>query len=92
MQDTTTDTMLQTLTQYHTTLEIENLTAAPDKSSFFLDSVKLLGQQIKNNQIHPLKFKIDGFLKLQPPKKKVQNYVEFLTFISKYIYNLQVIL
>ena len=27
MQDTTTDTMLQTLTQYHTILEIENLTA-----------------------------------------------------------------
>ena len=44
--------------------------------------------------IHLLKSKIDEFLKLQPPKNKkgIQNYVGFLTFISKYIYNLQVIL
>ena len=34
IQDTTTDTMLQTLTQYHTILENEILKAAPDKSFF----------------------------------------------------------
>ena len=33
IQHTTTDTMLQTLTQYHTNLQNENLKAAPDKSS-----------------------------------------------------------
>ena len=88
IQDTTTDTMLQTLTHYHTILENENLKAAPDKSFFFLDSVKFLGHQIQNNHIHLLKF-----LKLQPPnKKKIQNCVRFHTFISKYIYNLQVVL
>ena len=70
IQDTTTDTMLQTLTQYHTVLENENLKAAPDKFFFFVDSVKFLGHQIQNNHIHQLKSKIDGFLKLQPPKKK----------------------
>ena len=43
IQDTTTDTMLQTLTQYHTILENENLKAAPNKSFFFLDSVKFFG-------------------------------------------------
>ena len=35
IQDTTTDTTLQTLTQYHTILENENLIAAPDKIFFF---------------------------------------------------------
>ena len=86
--------MLQTLTQYHTIFENENLKAAPDKSFFFLDFVKVLGHQIQKNHIHPIKSKIDGFLKLQPPKnkKEIQNYVGFLTFFSKYIYNLQVIL
>ena len=54
--------MLQTLTKYHTILEKENLKAAPDKSLFFLDSVKLLGHQIRNNHIYPLKSKINGFL------------------------------
>ena len=35
IQDTTTDTTLQTLTQYHTILKNENLKAAPDESFFF---------------------------------------------------------
>ena len=61
---------------------------------FFLDSVKFLGHQLQNNHIHPLKLKIDGFLKFQPPKneKEIENYVVFLTFISEYIYNPQFIL
>ena len=36
IQDTTTDTMLQTLTHYHTILEKKNLKAAPAKSFIFL--------------------------------------------------------
>ena len=67
-QDTTTDTMLQTLTQCHIILENEILKAALDKSFLFLDSVQFLGHQTRNNHIHPLKSKIDGFLKLQHPK------------------------
>ena len=49
---------------------------------------------MQNKHIHPLKSKIDGYLKLQPPKnkKEIQNHDGFLTFISKHIYNLQVIL
>ena len=70
IQDTTPDTMLQTLTQYHNILENENLKAAPDKSFFFLVSVKFLGHQIQNNHIYPLKSKTDGFLKLQRPRNK----------------------
>ena len=55
IQHTTTDTMLQTLPQYDSILKTENLKAAPDKSFFFLDSVKFLGHQIQNNNIFPLK-------------------------------------
>ena len=74
--------MLQTVEQYHKFLKNENLKATPDKSFFFLESVKFLGHHIQNNHIHPLKSKIDGFLKLQSPKnKKSRNYVGLLTFI-----------
>ena len=62
IQDTTPVEMLKTLTQYHTMLKNENLKAAPDKSFFFLDSVKFHGHQIQNNHIYPLKSKIDGFV------------------------------
>ena len=50
-----------------------------------------MGHQNQNNHIYRLKSNIDGFLKLQPQKnkKEIQNYVGFLTFISKNIYNLQ---
>ena len=94
IQDTTTDTKSKTLTHYQTTLEKENLKAAPDKPFFFLDSVKFLGHQLQNTHIQPLKSKTDRFLKLQPPKnkKEIQNYVGYLKLISKYIYNLRVIL
>ena len=47
--------MLQTLNQYHKNLKNENLKAGPDKSFFFLDSVKFLGHKIQNNHIRPLK-------------------------------------
>ena len=70
IQDTTTDTMLQTLDQYHNILKNEKPTATPDKSFFFLDSVKFFGHQIQNKHINPLKSMIDRFLKLQPPKNK----------------------
>ena len=70
IQVTTPGEMLKTLTQYHIILKNENLKAAPEKFFFFLDSVKFLGHQIQNNYIYPLKSEIDGFLKLQPPKKK----------------------
>ena len=35
IQDTTTDTMLQTIDQYHNILKNENVKAVPDKSFFF---------------------------------------------------------
>ena len=66
VQDTTTDTMLQTLNQNQTILKNDNLKIALDKSFLFLDSVQFLGHLIQNNYIYPLKSKINGFFKLQP--------------------------
>ena len=88
IQDTTPGEMLKTLTQNHKILKNENLKAAPDKSFFSLDSVKFLGHQIQNNHVPPLKSKIDGFLKLQPPKnkKEIKTMLESSpSFLNTYI-------
>ena len=69
IEDTTKYTMLQTIEQYHKILTNKNLKAAPDKAFLFLESVKSLRHQKQKNHIHPLKSKLGGFLKLQPPKK-----------------------
>ena len=84
--------MLQLFAKYHKILRTENFEAAPGKSFSFLESVKLLGHQLQKNHIHPLKWKIDVFLRLQPSKnrKEIQNHVRFLKFTSKHFYNLQV--
>ena len=59
----------------------------PQTNPFFLESVQ-------NNHIQPVIRKSDGCLELQPTrnKKKIQNYVGFITIISKSNYNLQVAL
>ena len=80
IQDTTTDTMLQTLTQYHTILKNENFKAAPDNSFFSLDSVKFLGHQIQNYHIHPLKSQNRRMVKTtttQEKKKKIKTMSDF---------------
>ena len=61
--------MLQTLDQYHVILKNENLKAAPDKSSFLLDSGEFLGHHNQNNHMHPLKSKFDGFIKIITTEK-----------------------
>ena len=50
MQDTTTDTMLQTVYKRHQILETENLKTAPDQSFLFL-KVKFVGQQKKQSNL-----------------------------------------
>ena len=59
--------------------------------SFSYNQSKFLEPQIQNKNINPLKSTIDAFLELQPPKHKkvVENIVDFLTFFSEKIYNLQ---
>ena len=74
--------MIQSLNNYHQILKTENLNAAPTKSLFFLESVNILGHQIKNNHIYPLKSKIGGYLKLQSQEKEIKNFVGFFSFIS----------
>ena len=68
--------------------------AAPDKSHFFLTRVKFLGHNIERKTITPLKSRIDAIQKLQPPtnKKKIQEFLGMLNFLSKYVYKMQLYL
>ena len=66
--------------------------AAPDKSKFFLIRVKFLGHIIERNTITPLKSRLDTVQKLQQPpsnKKKMQEFLRMLNFLSKYVYKMQ---
>ena len=94
MQSQTKDEMFTILEQYHKILQNENLKAAPDKSHFFLTRVKFLGHNIERNTITPLKSRIDAIQKLQPPtnKKKIQEFLGMLIFLSKYVYKMQLYL
>ena len=68
--------------------------AAPDESHFFLTRVKFLGHIREINTITPLISRIDAIQKLQPPsnKKKIQEFLGILNFLSKYVYKLQLYL
>ena len=87
MQSQTKDEMFTVLEQYHKILQNENLKAAPDKSHFFQTRVKFLRHNIEQNLITPLKSRIDAIQKLQPPtnKKKIQEFLGMLNFLSKYV-------
>ena len=90
MQSQTKDEMFAVLEKYHQLLQNKNMKAAPDKSHFFLTRVKI----IQKNTITPLKSRIDAIQKLQPPtnKKKIQEFLEMLNFLSKYVYKMQLYL
>ena len=94
MQSQTKDEMFNVLDKYHQILQNENLKAAPDKSHFFLTRVKFLGHNIERKTITPLKSRIDAIQKLQPPtnKKKIQEFLGMLNFLSKYVYKMQLYL
>ena len=94
MQSQTKEEMFNVLEQYHQILQNENLKAAPDKSHFFLTRVKFLGHNIERKTITPLKSHIDAIQKLQPPtnKKKIQEFLGMLNFLSKYVYKMQLYL
>ena len=94
MQSQTKEEMFTVLEHYHKILQNENLKAAPDKSHFFLTRVKFLGHNIERNTITPLKSRIDAIQKLQPPtnKKKIQEFLGMLNFLSKYVYKMQLYL
>ena len=94
MQSHTKDKIFTVLEQYHKILQNENLKAAPDKSHFFLTRVKFLGHNIERNTINPLKSRIDAIQKLQPPtnKKKIQEFLGILNFLSKFVYKMQLYL
>ena len=94
MRSQTKDEVFTVLEQYHKILQNKNLKAAPDKSHFFLTRVKFSGHNIERNTITPLKSRIDAIQKLQPPtnKKKIQEFLGMLNFLSKYVYKMQLYL
>ena len=94
MQPQTKDEMFISLKQYHQILKNENMKAVPDKSLSFLTRVKFLGHIIEKNTITPLKSRIHAIQKLQPPtnKKKIQEFLGMLNFLSKYVYKMQLYL
>ena len=94
MQSQTKDEMFIILEQYHQILKNENMKAAPDKSHFFLTRVKFLGRIIERNTITPYKSRIHAIQKLQPPtiKKKMQEFLVMLNFLSKFVYKMQLYL
>ena len=94
MQSQTKDEMFLILEQYHQILKNESMKAVPDKSHFFLTRVKFLGHIIENNTITLLKSQKHAIQKLQPPtnKKKIQEFLGMLNFLSKYVYKIQLYL
>ena len=94
MQSQTKDEMFKIWEQYHLILKNENMKVAPDNSHFFLTRVKFLGHIIERNTLTPLKSRIDAIQKLQPPtnKKKIQEFLGMLNFLSKYVYKMQLYL
>ena len=91
MESQTKEEMFTVSEQYHKILQNENLKAASNKSHFFLTRVKFLGHNIERETITPLKSRIDAIQKLQPPtnKKKLQEFLGILNFLSKYVYKMQ---
>ena len=87
MQSQSKEEMFTVLEQYHKILQNKNLKAAPDKSHFFITRVKFLGHNIERETITSLKSRIDAIQKLQPPtnKKKIQEFLGILNFLSKYV-------
>ena len=86
--------MFTVLEKYHQILQNENMRVSPDKSYFFLTRVKFLGHIIEKNTITPMKSRIDAIRKVQPPtnKKKTQEFLGMLKFLSKYLYKMQLYL
>ena len=94
MQSQTKDEMFKVLEKIHQILQNENMKAAPDESHFFLKRVKFFGHIIDKDTITQLKSRIDAIQKLQLPtnKKKIQEFLGMLNFLSKYVYNFEITL
>ena len=94
MQSRKKDEMFIVLVKYHEILQNKNMKTGPDKSNFFFTRVKFLGHIIEKNTINPLKSRIDSVQNLQPPtnKKKVQEFLRMLNFLSKYVHKMQLYL
>ena len=93
MQSQTKDEPFIVLEKNHQILLHEKMKATRT-NHIFLTRVKFLGHFLERNNITPLKSRIDAIQKLQIPsnKKKLQEFLGKLNFLSKYVYKKQLYL
>ena len=91
MQSQTKSEMFFVLDKNHQILPKGNMKLALKISQLFLTRVKFLGHLLEGNTITPLKSCIDAIIKLKPSsnKKKKQEFLGMLNFLSKYVYKMQ---
>ena len=69
LQAGTKQEMFAVLRKYHEVLRKENLRAAPDKTFFFLRTVKFLGHIVENNTLRPIHSKVESIKRLKTTKR-----------------------
>ena len=84
--------MLNLIEQLHQICQTNNLKIAPEKSFYFLLTVKLLGHEIGNNTIKPISSKIDAIHQLKTPTSKTElmRFIGSMNFYSKFINKLHI--
>ena len=90
MQSQSKNEMFVVINGYHTLLRTAGLTAATDKTFFFLKKVKFLGHVISPEGIQPIAKRVKDLKNLKPPgsKRDVMKVLGCLGFYSCYIKNL----
>ena len=93
MQSQTKDEMFIILEQYHQILKKKHQSSSR-QITIFLNTRKNLGHIIESNTITPLKSRIHAIQKLQPPinKKKIQEFLGMLNFLSRNVCKMQLFL
>ena len=78
---------LETLQLVLERLKLHGLTARPSKCNFAFQSVKYLGFNIKNNELSPLREKVDRIALLNCPnsKKLLRSFLGIVNFYRKFI-------
>ena len=78
---------LETLQLVLERLKLHGLTARPSKCNFAFQSVKYLGFNIKNNELSPLREKVDRIASLNCPnsKKLLRSFLGIVNFYRKFI-------
>ena len=90
MQSESKNEMFTVINEYHTFLRRAGLKAAPDKTFYFLKTVKFLGHVLSPKGIQPIAKRVKDLKNLKSPESKrdVMTVLGCLGFYSCYIKNL----